>query len=90
MKLKTLLLAAGAAGVAYVLGTEAGRVRFEQAKVRAREIIGSPPVQEAVAGLSDTVKQNAHRLPEPVAGVVSVVADGVTASTATLKSPTTP
>lgn len=81
MKLKTVLVAATAAGLGYLFGTKAGRARYEQLKGQAQEFLGSPKVQETVAGLSDTVKQNAHKLPDPVADVVTAVADSVKGST---------
>ena len=41
-----------------------------------------------MANLSDTVKQNAAKLPDPVANVVTAVADQVKGSTATDSSAT--
>ena len=38
MKVKTVLVAAAAAGAGYVLGTRAGRAKFEQLKARASEL----------------------------------------------------
>ena len=87
MKLKTVLIAATAAGIGYVLGTKAGRARFEQLRGQANEFLASPKVQETVANLSDTVKQNAGKLPDPVAGVVSAVADSVKDSASAPKTP---
>ena len=81
MKLKTVLVAATAAGIGYVLGTKAGRARFEQIRGQAQEFLKSPTVQDTVANLSDTVKQSAQKLPDPVAGVVNAVADTVKSST---------
>jgi hypothetical protein len=75
MKIKTVLVAGLAAGVGYVLGTKAGRARFEQLRAQAKEFVESPKVQETVANLSETVKQSAHKLPDPVADVVTAVAD---------------
>ena len=75
MKIKTVLVASLAAGVGYVLGTKAGRARFEQIRAQARDFVESPKVQETVSNLSETVKQSAHKLPDPVANVVSAVAD---------------
>lgn len=81
MKLKTVLVAATAAGIGYVFGTKAGRDRFEQIRGQAKDFLGSPQVQDTVANLSETAKQNAHKLPDPVAGVVNAVADKVKDST---------
>jgi oxygen-dependent protoporphyrinogen oxidase len=51
-----LLMAAGAA-VGYVLGTRAGRERYEQIKARAAEIWRDPQVQGRIADLGETVKE---------------------------------
>jgi len=83
MKLKTVLIAAIAGGTGYVLGTKAGRARFEQLRGQAQDFIKSPTVQDTVANLSDTVKQSAGKLPDPVANVVTAAADKVKGSTAT-------
>ena len=71
MKFKTVLVAAPAGGVGYVLGTKAGRARFDQIRGQAQDFLKSPTVQDTVANLSDTVKQNAAKLPDPVANVVT-------------------
>ncbi len=82
MKLKTVLVAATAGGIGYVFGTKAGRARFEQIRGQAQEFLKSPTVQDTVANLSDTVKQNAAKLPDPVANVVTAVAEQVKGSAA--------
>ena len=81
MKIKTVLVASVAAGIGYVLGTKAGRARFEQIRARAVDFVESPKVQETVSNLSETVKQSAQKLPDPVAEVVTAVADSVKGST---------
>lgn len=81
MKIKTVLVASVAAGIGYVLGTKAGRARFEEIRSRTKEFVESPKVQETVSNLSETVKQSAQKLPDPVANVVSAVADKAKGST---------
>ena len=88
MKLKTLVVAAGAAAVGYVLGTRSGRAKFEELKVRANEIAHDPRVQSGVANIAGEVRKNADRLPDPVASVVRTAADKV--ETATRTEPTVP
>jgi hypothetical protein len=88
MKIKTVLVASIAAGVGYVLGTKAGRSRFEEIRSRTKEFVESPKVQETVSNLSETVKQNAQKLPDPVANVVSAVADRAKGSTSETGSDT--
>ena len=83
MKIKTFLVAGLAGGIGYVLGTKAGRARFEEIRSRTKEFVESPKVQETVSNLSETVKQNAQKLPDPVANVVSAVADKAKGSTTT-------
>jgi hypothetical protein len=75
MKIKSILIAATAGGVGYVLGTRAGRARFEQLRARAGEFASSPQVKETVTHLAEEVKKNADRLPDPLANVVTSVAD---------------
>lgn len=77
MKIKTVLVAAVAAGAGYVLGTRAGRAKFEQLKARAIDLAHSPQAQQAVVKVADLAKQNADRLPDPLAEVVTSVADSV-------------
>ena len=81
MKIKTVLVAGIAGGIGYVLGTKAGRARFEEIRTRTKEFVESPKVQETVSNLSETVKQSAQKLPDPVANVVSAVADKAKGST---------
>jgi hypothetical protein len=88
MKIKTVLVASVAAGIGYVLGTKAGRARFEEIRSRTKDFVESPKVHETVSNLSETVKQSAQKLPDPVANVVSAVADKAKGST-TEAAPTT-
>ena len=82
MKLKTLVLAAGAAAVGYVLGTKAGRAQFEQIKAKADEFAHDPRVRSGVSSIAGEVKKNADKLPDPVAGAVRAAADAVQSATA--------
>lgn len=78
MKVKTVLIAAVAGGVGYVLGTRAGRGKFEEIKAKADEFAHSPQAKEAVAKVADLAKKNADKLPDPVANVVNSAADAAT------------
>lgn len=75
MKVKTVFVATVAGGIGYVLGTRAGRAKFEQIRSKADEFAHSPQVKEAVSQVAEQVKKNADKLPDPVAKVVSDVAD---------------
>ena len=84
MKIKTVAVAVLAGGIGYVLGTRAGRDRFEQIRSRAgdlaSDLVSSPQVKDAVSGLTDEVKKNSQKLPDPVADVVGSVADSIKAT----------
>lgn len=54
---KLTLLAAGAAG--YVLGTRAGRERYEQIASATRKVMGNPKVQAAKQQAQDTLAEQA-------------------------------
>jgi hypothetical protein len=81
VKIKTVLVAGLAGGIGYVLGARAGQGRYEEIKARADRLAHSPQVQETVTNLAEGVKKNAAKLPDPVADVVTRVADTVSSST---------
>jgi hypothetical protein len=57
MKAKITLLVGGAVG--YVLGTRAGRQRYEQIKSQAESLWNSPKVQEKAGRAQDFAKEKA-------------------------------
>lgn len=80
VKIKTVLVAGLAGGIAYVLGTKAGRTRYEELKVQADRLriqadrlAQNPQVRETMATVADKVKEAAEKLPDPVADVVAKV-----------------
>jgi hypothetical protein len=77
MKLKTVLVAAVAGSVGYVLGTRAGREKFEELKARANDLAHSQQAQDAAARVAAEVKKNTSSLPDPIANVVNSAADAV-------------
>lgn len=77
MKIKTVLTAALAGGVGYVLGAKAGRERYDEIVARATGLAQSPQAQDAAAKVATVVKENAAKLPDPVADVVTSAADAV-------------
>ena len=87
MKFSTVVVAAGAAAVGYVLGTKAGRAQFERIKSRANELAHDPRVQSGVSTVASEVRKNAGRLPDPVAGVVRTAAEKVETATKTEPTP---
>lgn len=61
-------------GVGYVLGTRAGRERFEQIKAQALKVWHLDPVQRQVDTVKDFAKSSAMALPKAVwTGVTKVV-----------------
>ena len=77
MKVKTVLVAAVAGSIGYVLGTRAGRERFEEIKARANDLAHSQQAQDAAAKVAAEVKKNTGSLPDPLAHVVNSAADAV-------------
>jgi len=77
MKVKTVLVAAVAGSVGYVLGTRAGRERFEEIKARASDLAHSQQAQDAAAKVAAEVKKTTGSLPDPIANVVNTAADAV-------------
>lgn len=75
-----LTFLAGAA-VGYVLGSRAGRGRYEELKQRADALWHDPRVQEKVSTASQTVKDKAPEVGAKIAGVA-----GQATSTAKEKS----
>ena len=80
MKIKTVLVAGLAGGIGYVLGARAGQGRYEELKSRADRLARNPQVQETVSNLAESAKKGAAKLPDPVADVVTSVADLATGS----------
>jgi len=50
-------------GVGYVLGTRAGRARYEQIKTQAQKVWNLEPVQEQVAKVKDLAASSAMKVP---------------------------
>jgi hypothetical protein len=79
---KLLVLVAG--GVGYVLGTKAGRERYEQIKGAANRVKNDPRVQEKAHHAADVAREKAPIVKDKVAGAASTAAsaagDKVTSS----------
>jgi hypothetical protein len=79
---KLMLLVAG--GVGYVLGTRAGRERYEQIKKTAMRVKEDPRVQEKAHQAADVVKETAQQkgpaVKDKVASAASTAAGKVTPS----------
>ncbi len=70
-------------GVGYVLGTRAGRQRYEQIKAKADEVWNLEPVQEQVAKVKDFAASSAMKVPRAAWNGAVKAAKSMTSSTAT-------
>ena len=86
MKGKILLVTGLAVG--YVLGSRAGKERYEQIKKTAGEFWNSPRVQRQVGQAEDFVKDRAPEVAEFVSDGVKKVAGQVTGKKSTTASTT--
>lgn len=75
MKGKLLILAGAAVG--YVLGTRAGRQRYEELKGRADALWHDPKVQQKVADAQDAVRARAPELQDKLTDAASRASDKV-------------
>ena len=73
MKGKMSLLVGGAVG--YVLGTRAGRERYEQMKAKAQRFRQNPTVQQKAAQAQDYAREKAPEMQHKVADMASRAAD---------------
>jgi len=64
-----------AAGAGYVLGTKAGRERYEQIRAQAQRFARDPRVQEKARQATDTVREKAPLIKEKATGAASAAAD---------------
>jgi hypothetical protein len=72
---KLLVLVAG--GIGYVLGTRAGRERYEQIKQMATKVKEDPRVQDVAHQAADTAKAQAPVVKDKVSSAASAAADKV-------------
>jgi hypothetical protein len=75
---KLLLLAA--AGIGYVLGTKAGRERYEQIRGTVNKVKNDPRVQEKTQQVVDTAKEQAPVVKDKLSGAASAAASKVSGS----------
>jgi len=77
MKFRTWAVATTAGTIGYVLGTAAGRERFEQIKAGAQQLTQNPTVQQNLSNFADTVATKAETMNPKVGGVVKSAAQQV-------------
>lgn len=85
MKGKILLLTGLAVG--YVLGTRAGRERYEEIKTAANKLWADPRVQKPVKQAEDFVKDKAPEVADFVTDSVKTVASKVSGKVTPAKKP---
>jgi hypothetical protein len=73
-RMKKLILLTGIA-IGYVLGSAAGRERYEQIRARAKKVAESPTVQTAAAKASEQAAAAADAAKEKATDAASAVAD---------------
>jgi len=86
MKGKILLVVG--LGVGYVLGTRAGREKYDQLKARAQKLWNDPRVQKGVNQAEDFVKDKAPEVAEFLSDGAKKVVSQVSGSKAPAKKPT--
>ena len=82
-----ILLVAGI-GIGYVLGTRAGRGKYDQLKANAEKLWNDPRVQKQVNNAEDFVKDKAPEVAEFLADGAKKVVSQVSGSKAPAKKPT--
>lgn len=75
---KLMLLVAG--GVGYVLGTRAGRERYDQIKKMATRVKDDPRVQERAHQAADVAREKAPHVKDAVTSAAATAAEKVTPS----------
>lgn len=81
MKGKITLLVGGAVG--YVLGTRAGRQRYEQIKSQAQSVWKSPKVQKKATQAQDYAREKAPVVKEKAAEAAAAAKEKVSSSDST-------
>jgi hypothetical protein len=81
MKTRTVLATAVGIGVGYVLGTRAGRARFDELKAQAQRIVTDPDVRQKVADLPNTVRENLPKAQAAVSDAIKTATDKVHSAT---------
>jgi len=81
MKVRTVLATAFGVAVGYVLGTRAGRGKFEELKAQAQRIVTDPDVRQKVADLPNQVRENLPKAQSAVSDAVKAASEKVQGAT---------
>jgi hypothetical protein len=76
-------------GLGYLLGTRAGREKYEELKSAALKVWNDPRVQKQVDAVEDFVKDKAPEVAEFVSDGAKTIVDKVSGKAAPAKKPTT-
>lgn len=79
MRVRTVLASAASIAIGYVLGTRAGRARFEELKQRADKIIHDPEVRQKVSDLPDQLRENLPKAQAAVSDAIKAATEKVQA-----------
>ena len=88
MKVRTVLATAFGVAVGYVLGTRAGRGKFEELKAQAQRIVTDPDVRQKVADLPNQVRENLPKAQSAVSDAVKAASEKVQSATGRDSGPT--
>lgn len=88
MKVRTVLATAFGVAVGYVLGTRAGRGKFEELKAQAQRIVTDPDVRQKVADLPHQVRENLPKAQSAVSDAVKVASEKVQEATEKVQAAT--
>lgn len=81
MKFRTVLASAVGVGIGYVLGTRAGRARFDELKAQAQRIVTDPDVRQKVADLPNQVRENLPKAQAAVSDAIKTATEKVQSAT---------
>ncbi|WP_191284186.1 YtxH domain-containing protein [Pseudolysinimonas yzui] len=87
MKGKILFVAG--LGLGYVLGTRAGRAKYDELKAAALKVWNDPRVQKQVDAVEDFVKDKAPEVAEFVSDGAKTIVDKVSGKSTPAKKPAT-
>jgi hypothetical protein len=87
MKIRTVLAAAAGIGIGYVLGTKAGRARFEEIKSQAERVLKDPEVRQKVHDIPEQVRENLPKAQAVVTDAIKVASEKVQAATTERREP---
>jgi hypothetical protein len=89
LKMKGKILFVAGLGLGYVLGTRAGRQKYDELKAAALKVWNDPRVQKQVDAVEDFVKDKAPEVAEFVSDGAKILVDKVSGKSTPAKKPAT-